>query len=400
MAKPSVLVLTSTFPRWANDTVPPFVFELCRRLTPYFDLHVLAPHCPGSLTSESMEDIHVHRFRYGFAGWEKLAYEGGILPRLKRQPLLFGLIPFFLIGQLVAALRLLRRYRIRAIHAHWILPQGLMALLTRRVGDSSVGILCTLHGADLYGLNGKLFDRVRRIVVKRAERVTVVSQAMKNDLVRNEADPHKVSVIPMGVDLRQHFTPGAIPGAGDALLFVGRLVEKKGLRYLLEAMPIILRGCPSASLRIVGSGPEKPFLERMARQLNIDHRVRFLGAVPNRELPPIYRSAGIFVFPSVIAIDGDQEGFGLVLVEAMGCGCAVLASDLKPMRDIVAPGKTGGVFAPAAPEQLAEAVLRLISDDPLRRRLAQNGRDFAVQHFDWVCIVRRYRELLDAAGNA
>ena len=165
-------------------------------------------------------------------------------------------------------------------------------------------------------------------------------------------------------------------------------------------MPTILRRCPSAHLRIVGSGPEKPFLERMARQLNIDHRVRFLGAVPNRELPPIYRSAGIFVFPSVIAIDGDQEGFGLVLVEAMGCGCAVLASDLKPMRDIVVPGKTGGVFAPAAPEQLAEAVLRLISDDPLRRRLAQNGRDFAVEHFDWVCIVRRYRELLDAAGNA
>jgi glycosyltransferase involved in cell wall biosynthesis len=400
VAKPSVLILTSTFPRWANDTEPPFVFELCRRLVPYYDLHVLAPHCPGSPTSETMDGIHVHRFRYGFAGWENLAYEGGILPRLRRHPLLFSLIPFFLVGQLVAALRLLRRYRIRAIHAHWILPQGLIALVTRRVGDSSVGIVCTLHGADLYGLKGKLFGRIRRIVVKRADRVTVVSHAMKNDLIPNAADSHKVSVIPMGVDLRQRFTPGAIPGAGNSLLFVGRLVEKKGLRYLLEAMPTILHGCPSANLRVVGTGPEKPTFERMALQLNIDHRVRFMGAVPNQGLPQLYRSAGILVFPSVIASDGDQEGFGLVLVEAMGCGCTVLASDLQPMRDIVVPWKTGGVFAPADPEQLAEAVLRLISDDHLRSRLARNGRIFAVERFDWDLIVRRYRELLDAAGNA
>ena len=400
MAKPSVLVLTSTFPRWANDTVPPFVFELCRRLTPYFDLHVLAPHYPGSLTSESMEAIHVHRFRYGFAGWEKLAYEGGILPRLKRHPLLFGLIPFFMAGQLLAALRLLRRYRIRAIHAHWILPQGGIALLAQRLGGRSAGILCTLHGADLYGLSGRLFDRVRRIVVNQADHVTVVSQAMKTALIGLEADPHKVSVVPMGVNLQQRFTPGTAAAPGDALLFVGRLVEKKGLRYMLEAMPAILNRCPSAHLRVVGSGPEKLFFERMARQLHIEHRVRFLGAVPNRELPQLYRSAGILVFPSVIASDGDQEGFGLVLVEAMGCGCTVVASDLQPMRDIVVPWKTGGVFAPAAPEQLAEAVLRLISNDHLRSRLAQNGRNFAVEHFDWECIVRRYRELLDAAGNA
>ncbi len=400
MAKLPILVLTSTFPRWANDAAPPFVFELCRRLAPYFDLHVLAPHYPGSRTSESMAGIHVHRFRYGVAGWERLAYEGGILPRLKRHPLLSALIPFFLAGQLLAALRILRRYRIRAIHAHWVLPQGGIGLLTQLLGGRSAGMLCTLHGADLYGLSGRLFDRIRRIVVERARHVTVVSRAMKNDLMRVGADPNAVSVIPMGVDLRQRFTPGAEPAPGNALLFVGRLVEKKGLRYLLEAMPAILCRCPTAHLRVVGSGPERPFLERLARQLNIEHRVRFLGAVPNRELPGIYRSAGIVVFPSVITGDGDQEGFGLVLVEAMGCGCAVAASDLQPMRDIVIPWETGGVFAPAAPGALAETVLRLMGDDGLRSRMACNGRSFVVERFDWERIVRQYRDLLAAAGTA
>jgi glycosyltransferase involved in cell wall biosynthesis len=394
VAKPAILVLTSTFPRWKNDDAPPFVFELCRRLTLVYDVHVSAPHAPGSLTSETLDGIHVHRFRYFLSSGQKIAYDGGILPKLRKRPHLVALVPFFLFFQLLAAVRIARRYRVKVLHAHWILPQGAIALFTRHFSGGNAGILCTLHGADLYGLQGRIFDVIRRAILRRTDRLTVVSRAMQSDLPLIP-DAQKISVVPMGVDLRMRFTPGMVPERGKSLLFIGRLVEKKGLRYLIEAMPSIVEHCPDACLRVVGSGPERPAYEHMARQMGLSDRIQFLGAIPNSDLPALYRSSSVFVFPSVVGKSGDREGFGLVLVEAMGCGCAVAASDLPPVRDIIRPWKTGGVFAPADSAQLGAAVLRLLSDSALRESLARNGRDFAVEHFDWELITLRYMRLLN-----
>jgi len=390
--RPAVLVLTSTFPRWANDTEPPFVFELCRRLTPHFEVHVSAPHAPGAHPSETLNGVHVHRFRYFPDCGERLAYEGGILPKLRKKPLLLACLPFFLAAQLRSAVLLCRRHRIKVIHAHWILPQGAIALITRRLSKGGARVLCTLHGADLYGLRGGLFNRLRRAIVNGAERLTVVSRAMQRDLA---GEPGKVAVVPMGVDLQGRFTPGPEPRRRQSLLFVGRMVEKKGLRYLLEAMPSIIRRCPDASLRIAGSGPLQSVFERMSRDMGLQDRVQFMGPVANTELPRLYRGAEVVVFPSVISAGGDREGFGLVLVEAMGCGCAVAASDLPAVRDILRPWETGAVFPPADAGQLAVVVARLLLDPALRETLARNGRAFVREHFDWDLIAHRYKGLLD-----
>jgi glycosyltransferase involved in cell wall biosynthesis len=393
VAKPAILVLTSTFPRWEGDNEPPFVFELCRRLTPYYEVHVSAPHAPGSLTRETLDGVHVHRFRYLPESAERIAYEGGILPKLRKRPHLIAGLPVFLLCQLRAAVRLARELDVKAIHAHWVLPQGVVALAARRLSGRSPGVVCTLHGADLYGLRGGVFDRLRRTVVNRTDRVTVVSRAMQRDLAAD--DSAKVSVIPMGVDLKARFTPGAARRPGSRLLFVGRLVEKKGLGYLLEAMPSIRKRWPQASLQVVGSGPAQPECERIVREAGLAESVRFSGAVRNAELPDLYRSADVLVFPSVVGRGGDREGFGLVLVEAMGCGCAVAASDLPAVRDIVRDGDTGVLFPPANPAGLCAVVVGLLVDAQRRGRLARSGRAFVLEHFDWERTTRRYKGLLD-----
>lgn len=393
MAKPAILVLTSTFPRWEGDNEPPFVFELCRRLTPHYEVHVSAPHAPGSRTCETLDGVHVHRFQYLPEPAELIAYEGGILPKLRKRPLLIAGLPAFLLCQLRAAARLARAFDVQVIHAHWVLPQGAVALAARHLSGRAPGLVCTLHGADLYGLKGKVFDRMRRAIVNGSDRVTVVSQAMQRDLAAD--DPAKVSVIPMGVDLQARFTPGATRRTGSRLLFVGRLVEKKGLRYLLAAMPSIRKHCPQVSLQVVGSGPAQSECERIVRAAGLVGSVRFLGAVRNAELPDLYRSADVVVFPSVVGRGGDREGFGLVLVEAMGCGCAVAASDLPAVRDIVRDGDTGVLFPPADPGSLCAAVAGLLVDAQRRERLARKGRTFAIEHFDWERIARRYKGLLD-----
>ncbi|MFO7684762.1 MAG: glycosyltransferase family 4 protein [Desulfobacterales bacterium] len=392
--RPSILVLSSTYPRWQGDAEPPFVHELSRRLANQFDVHVLAPHAPGSRTRETLDGVFVHRFRYAPGRFESLAYQGGILANLKKSPLMVGLVPFFFIAQLLATVQLLVKLHIDIVHAHWIFPQGLTALLARTLSGRRVRVLCTSHGGDLYGLRGSIFLFIKKWVAARCDHLTVVSRSMREDLLQLGAVKNKISVIPMGVDLQHRFVPPKKPAPLSSLLFVGRLVEKKGLRYLLAAMPEITERFPDSHLTVVGDGPDRTNLEKLYHNLGIQGRVKFLGSLPNEELPFLYQQAGIVVFPSVVSGDGDREGFGLVLVEAMGCGCAAVVTDLPAMRDIVDQGKSGFIVAQRDAKAIAGAVLRLQRDQDLADALAGEGRRKTLDRFDWELVSSRYSTLL------
>jgi glycosyltransferase involved in cell wall biosynthesis len=181
----------------------------------------------------------------------------------------------------------------------------------------------------------------------------------------------------------------------NEILFVGRLVEKKGCTYLLEAMPEILGLHSDARLSIVGSGPMESMLKQQADRLGIAHAVTFYGAVSNAEIPKLHRRATVFVAPSIITSQGDQEGLGLVMVEALACECPVVASDLPAIRDVVAHGDTGLLVPQKNPEAIARAVVRLLEEPELRRQLAVNGRNHVLRNFDWAAIGRRYAALID-----
>jgi glycosyltransferase involved in cell wall biosynthesis len=395
--QPKILVLTTTFLRWRGDTDPPFVFELCRRLAGNFDVTVLAPHFPGSASEENMDGIRVVRFRYFFEPWEKLAYGsgGGILARIRINPLWGLLVPFLVAGQVLATLRMLRRERFDLIHAHWLVPQALSVIIVRVLSGRDIPALATAHGGDLYGLRGRLMDRLRGFVLSKIDAVTVVSRAMAEDLVRSGVPREKVRVIPMGTDLTKMFCPGPVSRNAKQVLFVGRLVKKKGCRYLIEAWPKVIAKEASARLLIVGDGPERESLEKRAVELKTGDSVRFLGALPQASLPDLYRSSAVVVFPSIVGRGGDREGFGLVLVEALGCECAVVVTDLPAMRDIVQDGETGLVVRRESSEEIAGAVLRLLKDPPLVRRLAKEGRRAVRKRFDWGIIGKRYDDLID-----
>jgi glycosyltransferase involved in cell wall biosynthesis len=392
--KKNILVLTSTFPRWMDDVEPPFVYELCRRLTDEFHVHVLAPHAPGAETQEQLAGIQVTRYRYFFSRWESLAYNGGILANLKQNPLRFGLIPFFVLLQLWALLKLIQRYRFDCIHAHWLIPQGFIALMARWFCRSAPPLVTTSHGGDLFGLNGFVFNRLMRRVAKHSAAVTVVSRIMRDVLRALTVDEDRIHVIPMGVDLSERFVPSANRRDQKVMLFVGRLVEKKGLAYLIDALPTILARHPSAKLKIVGDGQERAALENRVTRLKLNRHVEFLGAAANESLPAIYRASDVVVFPSVVAGDGDREGFGLVLVEALGCECATVVTDLPAMRDIVTDDQTALVVPQKDSGKLAERIVDLLNDPQLRRRLGKAGREYVLQRFDWRIIAKQYTDLM------
>lgn len=399
--RPRVLMLTSTLPRWEGDSEPRFVLDLAKHLSDDFDIELLAPHAPGAARSEVLEGVRVTRFRYWITRWQSVAYEGGISWRLKENRLRLLQVPFFMLSLGWHILRRLSREpRVDLIHAHWIVPQGLVAVIARGLARRRVPVVCTSHGGDLFGLRGRMWTAIKRWVLHRCDAVTVVSNAMA-ERVREIAGEVEPAVIPMGTDLRNLFVPPKEPRKPpfNRLIFVGRLVEKKGVKYLLEAMALLCHAHPGIMLTIIGHGPLRASLEDQARDLDLSDFVRFVGAVPHIELPSFYRAADIAVFPFVEASTGDQEGFGLVMVEAMGCECAVIASNLPAVRDTVKHGETGVATIPGDPAALAQAIESVLESQDLASLIARTARSRAVERFDWTNIGLAYRNVLTGELN-
>lgn len=294
-----------------------------------------------------MDGVEVIRYRYAPRRWETLVNDGGITTNLRLQRWKVLLVPTFVLGQAWRTWRVLRTRRVDAVHAHWLIPQGLIAALLRALSRRMPAYIVTSHGADLFALRGPFLNMLKRFAIRRSAAVTVVSRVMKDELARIGvgAGSH-VEVQPMGADLSNRFVPDpSVPRSSDEILFVGRLVEKKGVCHLIDAMPAIVASYPSAHLTIAGFGPEEAALRAQVRQRGLDDRVRFVGAVPQAKLPTLYRRAAVLVAPFVQAASGDQEGLGLVSVEAIGCGCPVILSDLPATRDVLADS-SGFVYVP------------------------------------------------------
>jgi glycosyltransferase involved in cell wall biosynthesis len=150
---------------------------------------------------------------------------------------------------------------------------------------------------------------------------------------------------------------------------------------------------------IAGQGPLEADLRTLAERLRISDAVEFLGSVPNERLPEVLHRAGLAVLPFCTADDGDAEGLGLVTVEAMGAGIPVIVGDVAAVHDVITHGDTGWIVPAAKPAALADAIIRLLDDPALAARLAENGRRYARQTFDWSVVAARYRTLLLALSD-
>lgn len=392
---PRLLVLASTYPRWANDAEPGFVHELSKQLITRFDITVLCPHAPGAAGHEHLEGVQIRRYRYAPARLERLVNDGGIITNLRRNPWTALLVPSFMLGQLLAAVRLLRSQPPDVIHAHWIIPQGLIAVLATALSRANPPIVVTSHGADLFALHGKLLTAIKKFVLRRASGISVVSEAMRGRIATLGANKNEVLVAPMGTDLTRRFHPDpAHPRKKAELLFVGRLVEKKGLRHLIQALPLVLEQHPEATLVVVGFGPEEAACRALAADLGLQHQVHFVGATPQSQLSAFYRSATTLVAPFVIADSGDQEGLGLVMVEALGCHCPVITTKIPAVQQVF-----GGRWPPYAatsgdPNSLAEQIIRLLDEPAQAERWAAVVRDELLPRFDHAEVARIYGDFL------
>jgi glycosyltransferase involved in cell wall biosynthesis len=357
-------------------------------LSRYADIRVLAPHASGAAPAEVLEGVNVRRFRYFLSRWQAVAYEGGIVARLREAPWRAVQMPFFLATLWWATIREIQRWQPDIIHAHWIIPQGLIACLAAR---RRVPILCTSHGGDLHGLRGPLFRWLKAWTLRRCQRVTVVSQSMV-DHVRLLVPGIPIDVVPMGAELSSLFIPPEDPAVrrDNEIVFIGRLVEKKGLWVLLQAYEMLQQDRLDMQLTIAGDGPLREEIKRRVSGMRHRERITLLGSVPHGDLPAILQRATIAVFPFIVGKDGDQEGFGLVVIEAIGCGCPVIASDLPAIRQSIDDGITGILTPSGDPSALTEAMRVCLADASMRSRMATAALESARRQFDWPAIAAQY----------
>ncbi|MDB4944781.1 MAG: glycosyltransferase [Labilithrix sp.] len=365
---------TSTFPRWPADGTARFVEHLARLAAPEWQVTVLAPHHAGAARRERDGSLEVRRYRYWLPeSGQRLCYGGGILPNARASRRAALQVPALLGAGLAATWQALEEgYDL--LHAHFLVPQGLVAALTR----TRVPLVVSVHGSDLHALGSPFARLLQRAVARRAAVITVNSEATARELAaRVPGAERRTRLLPMG------FAPGIFHAPPDGeprdrtVVFAGRLSRQKGADVLVEAFPRVLARVPEARLLVNGDGPEATALAARARALGIGARIRFAPAASQEELAARFRASAVTVLPSRSDASG-TEGQGLVAIEAMACGCPVVVSRSGGLAALVDDGARGLAVDPGDAEALARAIVATLEDGAAAR--ARAGRAAAWVH--------------------
>lgn len=383
MSKPKILVTASTFPRWINDTEPRFILDLCIAMKRYFEVTVLVPSCPEAKDIEVMEGINVIRYHYfPIHKWETLCYPGAILPRIKEKKVRIFLVPFLFLGLWIKMTKIIKDFDI--IHAHWLIPQGIVQSFFEKP------YIVTGHGGDVTSLNKGLIKKLKIKSLRNAAKVTVVSNALKEE-IHKLVPESEIYVRSMGCNVNEFSPQYKVhdyfqQGNKKVVLFVGRLAEKKGVTYLIDAMKTV-----DAKLVIVGKGNLEVELKEQAKEQG--DKIVFLGPKTHQELKEIYASADVFAAPSITAKDGDKEGFGLVFLEAMASGLPVVGSNSGGIPEVVIDGQNGLLTEEKNASDIANKLNILLNDSKMYEKIKEGALDTA-RKYDYAIIGQEYAELI------
>jgi phosphatidylinositol alpha-1,6-mannosyltransferase len=301
------------------------------------------------------------------------------------------------------AQRLLREHGCSSVWFGAAAPLGLMAPALRKAGARR--LVGTTHGHEAAWAQLPGSRQLLRRIGEGTDTLTFLGEYTRTRIAAALTDraAGRMVQLPPGVD-EKTFHPssgGAVVRARLGLtdrpvvVCVSRLVPRKGQDTLIQAMPRILREMPDAVLLIVGGGPYRGELEKLAVRTGVAAAVQFTGAVPWEELPAHFGAGDVFAMPCRTRRGGlDVEGLGIVYLEASASGLPVVAGDSGGAPDAVLDGETGWVVAGGSPDQAADRVLTLLRDPELRRRMGERGRRWVEESWRWDLLAERLRDLL------
>ena len=385
-----VLFVATAYPRFKGDVITPWLVELILKLKQEgIDVSVFTSSYKG-LPTHVLDGVKVYRFRYCLKRFERFTHEETAVDRVTQG---FGnvfLSVLYLLFGAYAMIRLSKHEHFDIVHIHWPFPHVIFGILGKKLGHAR---LCnSFYGVEIRWLKKKfpLMLKPFSVLMSKSDMVTAISTHTADELSGIVRKP--IEIIPFSAAMAERH--GRMTEKKD-IIFVGRLVERKGVKYLVEAFSKVTGSIPHR-LIIVGDGPERTSLEAKVIELAIEDRVRFTGMITDDELRQYYRSCSFFVLPAVYDKKGDTEGLGVVLLEAMSYEKPVIASSVGGITDIVIDGENGLLVPPADAGILAQAIEKLARNKKLRITLGHAARKTVDEKFNWDKIVRKlialYRE--------
>lgn len=397
--KEDLLVTTTTCPVSTNDRQPRFVLDLAASLLPHYQrVHLLAPGAPGAAPMEEINGVIIHRFPYARpASLQKLCYRHGIMQNIRANPALLALLPSLIWSQIAAIRRICRDYPVKTINAHWFVFQGLTAAIACR--GQNIRLVPHSHGADVHLLEklGRLGSALAGFVVRNSDNIICESTYVRDKLDNLLDFPSKAEVSCMGAYVH-NFANNAGKTPTDtrerpSILFVGRLVEKKGVEYLIRAMPLIIATIPDARLLIAGGGALESQLQNLAANMGLTpSHVEFLGPLSHNQIASQLAKVKAVALPSIVDSHGEADGMPTVLIEAMAARRPIVASRVNGIPDLLKHEENGWLCEPKNIEDLASK---------LKLAMTYSGNailDSAYKTallYDWPVLGARYASLLE-----
>jgi colanic acid/amylovoran biosynthesis glycosyltransferase len=358
---------------------------------------------PPSETFIVAQAAAMQRFAPFFVGWRKMAGidlpentswtvdDGGLRGKLRE-------LRFRYLGPTREQVARLRASAPRLVYAHFA-PDGYAAMqLAEELG---VPLVTALHGYDVTMSDramgatrlGREYLQGRSTLQRMGALFLACSTYVRKRGLEMGYPADRTIVHSIGVDVERFKPPPTLRQRDKTVLFVGRLVEKKGCGSLIEAMVEVQRCCPAAQLVVIGGGPLRADYEARAASLGV--RCRFLGIQPTAVVCQWMARSAVFCVPSVVAASGDAEGFGMVFIEAQAMGLPVVSTLSGGIPEAVINGETGLLVTEHDRQALTEAILQLMEDEELWQRYSLAGRKNVVSHFNLAQQTRRLESVFE-----
>jgi glycosyltransferase involved in cell wall biosynthesis len=275
------------------------------------------------------------------------------------------------------------------VNSHWLVPQGFTSTLVKPFGRY-LHVL-HVHAADVYFLRRFPFGAlIARYVVRSSDVIFADGSHVRDSLDELIGFKSDAILRPMGVWTDQ-FSGGqatSSPFPEGYVLFIGRLVEKKGVTYLLRAMTQVTARHAGVGLLVAGSGPLEEQLKRETGLLGLDSVVKFLGSRTHPEVVDLIRGSRVVCVPSIIDSKGETEGMPTVVVEAMAAGALVVGANVDGIPDVLRDHENGWLCEPADPDDLADKLLEALTGKDTDA-VSENARKTAARH-DWQQVGEEY----------
>ena len=405
----SICILTTGYPKWplkagelpngkyVHDMAVAFVKAGYR-------VYVVTHNYEDSKNFQVQEGVEIYRFNYLFKKWQYLKKGTAGIPENLKKFKSKLLVPLYFLVMFLKTINIIRKKNVKIINAHWAVPTGFIAVFVKFITQCK--LITTVYGAELFPVlksRMKFLQPFIKYALNKADNVAGISKATVDSAI--EISGRKdIHIIPDGIDIDK-YKPAErnikIPSKykinnEKIVFFTGNMIERKGHRYLLEAMKYIKNERSNIKLILGGKGPLFDEIFDLRKELDLDDIVIMPGFIPDDEIIQLLQSVDLYVLPSCIDKNGDTEGSATAALEAMACGTPAIVSKVGGNIGAIFDGKGAYYCKPANVKNLAKKILHLLEDEKLHKERRKKARIFVSNNYSWEIIINKYIKLLMA----